>query len=170
MEDSDFVSHHQFLPRAAWDSIIPIGMHGDGGGFNKHDSLYTFTWNSLLAPGATIQTRFLFTVIRKSEMVADRMDCLMQAFAWLCNVMDSSETPFQSWTGTELVGGGETLAGGYRACLTQVRGDWEFYTTLFYFPIWQSAVRMCPFCRNNCRPPLDRLSQSRMVATYDLVA
>ena len=46
-------------------------MHGDGGAFNKQDGLFTFSWNSLLSTGTTCQTKLVFTVVRKSEMVAD---------------------------------------------------------------------------------------------------
>ena len=44
-------------------------------------------------------------------------------------------------------GGGLDLAGGWRGSLVQVRGDWQFYCQVFYFPAWNSNERMCPFCR-----------------------
>ena len=83
---SQFVTRHPHLPRDSWHRIVSIGFHGDGGGVNKHDSLHTFNWNSLLATGRTVQTHFLFTVVEKSDMVADTLDALMKAFAWSCNV------------------------------------------------------------------------------------
>jgi hypothetical protein len=147
IQHSDFVSKHPFLPRDAWNKIIPIGFHGDGGGFNKQDSLYTLSWNSLLCSGATLQTKFLFTVVRKTDMVADTMDKLIEAFAWSMNVCLSGQTPLQSWQQHPLEGGGQDLAFGYRFALAQLRGDWEWYTQLFYFPQWNAAERMCPFCR-----------------------
>ena len=147
MRDSEFVKQHPFLPPASWGSIIPLGFHGDGGAFNKQDSLYTLAWNSLLAEGATIQTKFLFTVVKKSDMVADTLDAIMLAFSWSCNVLLSGETPHADWQNHPMDGGGAELACGVRGCLAQVRGDWEFYEALFYFPRWNENVRMCPFCR-----------------------
>ena len=140
------MTRHPHLPRDSWHRIVPIGFHGDGGGVNKHDSLHTFNWNSLLATGRTVQTRFLFTVVEKSDMVADTLDTLMKAFAWSCNILLSGETPLCDWKGPRISGGGAPLC-DYRGCLVQVRGDWEFYVTLFRFPRWNEADVMCPFCR-----------------------
>ena len=86
-------------------------------------------------------------VIKKSEMIPETMDSLMRVFAWSCNVMLSGETPLTDYhqPPRHLNGGGVTLANGYRGCLTQVRGDWEFFVALFHFPRWDQEV-MCPFC------------------------
>ena len=120
---------------------------GGGGGFNKHDSLYTLSWNSLLSTGATLQTKFLFTVVKKSDCVADTLETLAQAFSWSMNVCLSGQTPHRSWRGDPMEGGGQDLALGYRFALAQMRGDWEWFTTLFHFPRWDQAEMMCPFCR-----------------------
>lgn len=151
--DTDFVRQHPFLPRSHWDFIIPVGFHGDGGGFNNHDSLYGLAWNSLLAHGQTIQTRFLFTVMRKSDMVADSLDTVLRAYAWSMNVLLSGETPHQNWLGHDIPGGGMPLAGGYRGTLVQCRGDWQFFCQIFYFPQWNCADVMCPFCRASSTDP-----------------
>ena len=144
---SEFVVNHPFLPREQWDTIIPLGFHGDGGAFNKQESLYIFSWNSLLVHGTTMETKCLFSVIKRSEMIPETMDSLMRVFAWSCNVMLSGETPLTDYhqPPRHLNGGGVTLANGYRGCLTQVRGDWEFFVALFHFPRWDQEV-MCPFC------------------------
>ena len=147
MSQSDFVLQHPFLPRDSWESIIPIGFHGDGGAHSKHDSIYCFNWNSLLCNGATIQTRFLFTVVSKRQMTPTTLDALMKAFSWSMNVLLSGETPHCDYRGAPITGGGRNLANGYRGALVQIRGDWEFYTQLFGFPTWQNNIRMCPFCR-----------------------
>ena len=147
MEQSDFVQKHPFLPRDSWKSIIPLGFHGDAGAHSKYDSIYCFNWNSLVCDGATIQTRFLFTVVSKRDMTPTTLDALMKAFSWSMNVLLSGQTPHHDYRGAPIIGGGANLADGYRAALAQVRGDWEFYVTLFGFPSWQTNVRMCPFCR-----------------------
>jgi hypothetical protein len=142
-----FCEKHPFLPRRAWATSVPIGFHGDGGGFNKHDSLYALSWNSLVSRGATMQTKFIFTVMKKSDMVADSLDQLLRAFSWSMNVLLSGETPTLNWLNEPMAGGGNALAGGHRGVLAQARGDWQFYCQAFYFPQWNCADVMCPFCR-----------------------
>jgi hypothetical protein len=75
MKDTEFVRRHPFLPEGVWDKTVPIGMHGDGGAFNKQDSLITLAWNSLTATGTTVQTRFLFTVIKNRTWQPIRWTC-----------------------------------------------------------------------------------------------
>ena len=65
IRDTDFARNHEYLPANDWKRIIPIGVHGDGGAFNKNDAVYTVAWNSLVASGSTTQTRILFTIIKK---------------------------------------------------------------------------------------------------------
>ena len=145
IKDSEFMTNHPFLPRAHWNKIIPLGMHGDGGAFNAQDSLYVLSWNSLVGSGSTLQSKFLFSIVRKQDMVADTLDTLTKALSWSFNVLLSGQTPHATWQGHALDRGGEDLARGYRAALCQIRGDWEFDTSLFYFRQWNTD-EMCPFC------------------------
>ena len=146
LQHSEFVANHQFLPRSHWAQIVPIGFHGDGGPFSKQDSLFSLSWNSLSISAPTMQSRFLFTTIRKSDMVADTMEQVLKVFAWSCNVMLSGQTPHTDWSGNALLGGGQDLAGGLRGALCQVRGDWEFYCQVFGFGRANQEF-MCPFCK-----------------------
>ena len=155
MQESAFVRMHPFLPEAVWPTTVPIGMHGDGGAFNKHDSLYTIAWNSLVAKGATVQTRFLFTVAKKTDMTDATLDALMDMFGWSCNVLLSGQTPHTDWhhPPRPLDGGGCDLTpDGLRGCLTQARGDWERMVKLFHFPRWDQS-RMCPYCAASANDP-----------------
>ena len=147
MQGSDFLRLHPFMPMGAWSKTIPLGFHGDGGSFNENDSLYALNWNSLVVGGPTIQTRFLFSVVRKSECVGDTIDELLRVFSWSMNVVLSGQTPHVDWKNRAVAGGGKDLCGGYRGCCCQCRGDWEWYVKIFYFGRWDEAERMCPFCR-----------------------
>ena len=82
MEHTDFVRRHPFLPRDSWESIIPLGFHGDAGAHSNYDSIYCFNWNSLLSQGPTIQTRFLFTMVPKKLMTYDSnyTRCINESF------------------------------------------------------------------------------------------
>jgi hypothetical protein len=80
------------------------------------------------------QNSFLFSVVKKTDFVADTLDTLMEAFSWSMNVLLSGQSPHATWQGHPMQGGGVDLApGGYRGALCQVRGDWEFYTQVFLF-------------------------------------
>ena len=147
IKHTDFVKRHPQLPRAAWGRTIPLGMHGDGASFSHHDSLYTFSWNSLLGVGTTTQKRFVFTVVKKSDMVVGTLDAIFKVFAWSVNALLSGDTPSQDADGRRLDGGGRPLADGWRGALCQIRGDWAFYKEVFDFPQWSAAERMCFLCR-----------------------
>ena len=79
----------------------------------------------MVAVGPTTQTHFLFTVVRKSDMIADTLDVLLKAFAWSVNVLLSGETPSVTWLNVCIDGGGEVLAGGWRGAMHLFRGDWQ---------------------------------------------
>ena len=147
MKDNIFVRQHPALPAARWPMTIPLGMHGDGGAFSKQDSLYIISWNSLIGQGSTASKRFLFTVFRKSEMVDGTLDAVFRVLAWSFNLMLEGKWPKKNYHGRAMANGGKDIAGGWRAALCQVRGDWAFYTEVFRFPAWNSAERMCWLCR-----------------------
>jgi hypothetical protein len=154
MRDSAFVRNHPFLPEEGWSNIVPLGLHGDGGAFNKQESVVSIAWNSMVGRGTTVQTRFLFTVIAKSEMTDEALTELQKMLAWSFNVLLSGQTPETDWMHRDLVGGGEDLTPhGTRGVLTLARGDWEWMVQLFGFPRWDAAGdTMCPYCRATNSP------------------
>ena len=149
IRSSDFVTQHPALPKAEWGKIVPLGLHGDGGKFSHQDSLMTLSWNSLLGEGQTRQKRFLFTVIRKSEMTSATMDRILTIFAWSCNTLLSGRFPKRDWADRSNGRGAPVglLAEGWKAALAEVRGDWQFYCDVFKFPAWNGAERMCWCCQ-----------------------
>ena len=90
--DTEFVREHPHLPASVWPTTIPIGMHGDGGAFNKNDQLYTLPFNSLLTSRNSMHTSF-FSLLRKSDAVADSLDVVLKHFSWSCNVLLAGEAP-----------------------------------------------------------------------------
>eukprot|EP00973_Karenia_brevis_P075539 10493851-Karenia_brevis.AAC.1 len=38
--------------------LVPLGLHCDAGAFNKNESLYVLTWNSLVGQGTSKQKRY----------------------------------------------------------------------------------------------------------------
>ena len=153
MRGSDFVRLHPNLPKSSWSRTVPLGMHGDGASFSKQDSVYTFSWNSLIGTGGTMAKRFVATVMKKTDMVDDSMDVIARIMSWSFNVLLSGTTPSMDWEGQPLGGGGEELAGGWRGSICQLRGDWAVYCELFKFPQWNSAERMCWLCKASSTNP-----------------
>ena len=145
--DMPYVSLHPYLTdHAKRKKSIPIGLHADGGAFNKNDNLFTISWNSLLADGQTLHKRFLFTVIKKSDFVADTLDSIWKIFAWSMNLLGRGEKPDTNYLGRHVLRENPCLAGGWRGILCQVRGDWQFFQEAFYFPHWNAGERMCWMC------------------------
>ena len=140
MRNAPFVQKHPRLHDLR--NTIPLGVHADAGAFSKQDSLYAISFNSLLGQGTTKDKRFIFTVLRKSEMSADTLDYVLRIMAWSFNVLLDGVTPYADDMGRPLLGGGQLLAQGWKGALCQVRGDWSFYCECFYFPQWNSAHMM----------------------------
>ena len=113
-----------------------MGFYGDAGAYSDNNSLYVFTWNSLMGTGPTMAKRFLCTCIKKSDMVEGTEEALFEVLAWSFNVLLTGIWPTTDWLGRTCTDGhpGQYLANGLRGCLTQVRGDWEFYCSVFQFP------------------------------------
>lgn len=143
----DFVALHPYLrDRTLLAKTIPIGMHADGGAFNKNDNLFTISWNSLLADGPTLHKRFLFTVIKKSDFVADTLDSIWRIFAWSINLLALGENPGKNYVNRNVLCNDPSLADGWRGIFCQIRGDWQFFQEAFYFPHWNNGARMCWMC------------------------
>ena len=148
MRHTDFFRLYLGLSETDLHRTIPIGMHGDGGAYSHNDSLFVLTWNSLIGVGTTRMTRFLMTVVPKSEMCAETMSTIMAILSWSFNVMLTGIEPLKSWLGDTIPGTKRFLANRWKAALSQVRGDWEFYTmpTVFAFPKWNELGNMCWKC------------------------
>ena len=140
-----FLQQHGYSS-GAWARVLPIGLHGDAGAYSKQDSLMVVSWNSLLGFGNTQRKRFVFTFVLKSVYTRETLDQLWRIFGWSVNALLAGTSPSDDWLGRPLSGGGETIASGYRACVCQVRGDWQFYCEVFRFPAWNGASRMCWIC------------------------
>ena len=143
----DIVRKHPVLKPSMFEKTIPLGLHGDGAPVYKHESLFTISWNSLQGRGTTIETRFVFTAIRKSQMGVGTLVALWTYFAFAMNVLLSGVTPSTDWTGAKVPGGGKDLADGWRAACIEGRGDWEFYASALDLPRWDEVENCCWICK-----------------------
>ena len=158
MRSTPIVRLHPFLPADQQPMTVPLGLHGDGGSFSKQDSLFVFTVNSLVGSGTTVQKRFILTIIRKSEMIPGTLDAIMEVLAWSFNCALSGLWPDVDFAGQAVANPLSFFADRWRGALVQVRGDWEFYTSIFRFPSWNGVEEMCWICKASGRGELSYTS------------
>ena len=130
MAETQFSIRHPILRPDNLHWSIPLGFHGDAGSFSHQESVFLFSWNSLVGAGPPTK-RFLFTLIKKSEMVAGTIDEILRLFAWSINACQTGELPSRNHLDIPQVGNMDPLAGGFRGTLIPIRGDWEFHIQVF---------------------------------------
>ena len=147
IQDTPFVRNHPRMPQHLWPSTIPP-WHACRRGcvqFTRQFVCHILEFPS--GSGQTFRKRFLFTVLRKNEMTDATLDHALRIFAWSFNTLLGGTTPTLDPFDRPMLGGGDELAGSWRAALCQVRGDWEFYCSCFRFPRWNAAESVCFMCR-----------------------
>ena len=153
LRGSQIFENHGALNPLHFDKLLPIGLHGDGGSFSKQDSLMVLSWNGVLGTMSGTEKgfarRFLFTVIRKTEMLesGETMDYLWKVFSWSVNLMLTGINGEQDYEGRPLNEPRRFLASGYRASLMQIRGDWEFLSNVIKLVHWGRSGNMCFLCK-----------------------
>lgn len=138
---------------AGFVKTLALGLHGDAAPITKHESLLTIAWNSLHVEGTTMQTRFIFTCIRKSDIGPETLNAVWGYLAWAMNVLAAGLTPTSDFLNSPLQGGGKPLAGGWRASCVQIRGDWEFFAQALSLPRWDTD-NCCWLCAASTSGPL----------------
>ena len=117
------------------NKTVPLGLHGDGGEFSHQDSVNVISWNSLVGVGETKHKRFVFTLLKKSQMKenCETWDALWKVFAWSINVILFGKSPTTDWLDRDIEGG-MPLADDFSGCMVQMRGDWAFYCETLRIP------------------------------------
>ena len=133
---------------------IPLGMHGDGGEFSHQDSIYVISWNSLLGLGDTSNRRFIFALLKKSQLRSDgeTWNALWRIFSWSMNALLEGTMPCTDWL-NQPIKGGDKIADNYSAVLLQLRGDWAWYCEILGFPKHNEIENMCWICGASINHP-----------------
>jgi hypothetical protein len=140
------ITKHPSLAQTDFDRTVPLGLHGDGAPVTKTESLFTVSWNSLLGTGKTMDSRFIYTCIRKKDIGPGTLDALWKYLAWSFDVMmRGEEKPALDYLGQPYTGEPFDF-GGWRGTCIQLRGDWEFYASVLGFPRWNTKENMCFMC------------------------
>ena len=136
---------HGAPPREHWHHTIPLGMHGDGGSFSHHDSLFVVSWNTLISGevGGGFSILFLFTILRKADLTSETWPELWRVFGWSLNHLLTGITPATDWNKLQRPGGEQFIAENWRAALIQIRGDWEFMSQVIGMPWHNENLNMC---------------------------
>ena len=117
------VAKHPSLKPKGFAKSIALGIHADGAPLTKHESLFTISWNSLFAEGTTMDTRFIFTCIKKTDIGEGTLEALWNYLAWAFNTLASGETATADWQGKPIGRKKEPLAHGWKAFCVLLRGD-----------------------------------------------
>ncbi|MGB2015010.1 MAG: hypothetical protein ACPHSF_06060, partial [Flavobacteriales bacterium] len=134
------------------DKLLPLGIHADAAPFCKTESVFTLAWNGVCGDGDTLATRLVSTIVRKSEMCEAVMNTIFSRFAWGMNVLHSGYWPEKDWAGQRHPKAGTAVADGWCGCVTQCRGDWEWFCDWLKFPRWNEAGPMCFLCHASNLP------------------
>ena len=76
---------------------IPITFHGDGAPTTKVEGLVSLSWGSCLVQGTSKLTRFVYTVVKKSDFNDGTVNQLLAYFAWAANVLFTGTYPEKTW-------------------------------------------------------------------------
>jgi hypothetical protein len=138
--------------RVAWDSLIPIGIHGDGAKFSKYDSLMCLTWSSILSSAKdAIDNRWLITAVPLPRLLPGTLRQICEPIAWSLAVMADGIWPqtdhqSQAWPPGSSRNRQGPLANGVKGVLFDCRGDWAHQVSFWQFPTWTSTPHMCFHC------------------------
>ena len=89
------------------DLSIPAATHGDGNPTTKVGNLFTQIWPSRTSQGPTIDTKFIYTVVKKSDLVDGTLELLWDRFAWAMDALLHGVVP--EWEGRKLTNAGNEL-------------------------------------------------------------
>ena len=134
-------------------TTIPIGLHGDGVPFTKHDSVELLSYNFL---GEPMGDRIPFSGI--SKMYTCKCGCLgrhtfddmLEVFVWSLRALLCGTHPAVGPRNEPLTDAALLKVSGAKlqcppALLCQVRGDWPFLKQLFSVPVWNNFC-ICWLC------------------------
>jgi len=126
-------------------TTVPLGLHGDAAPTSKADGLFTLQFNGLLGHGATIDTRDVITVFKKSDLDYDMFEQMVDRIAWSFNALFKGVMPALQHNGVPHSEAGRTLCNGRTFATIQMRGDWEYYSDFLYLNRWNST-ECCYLC------------------------
>ena len=151
------VKHHplylEIAPQINLEKSFPFWIHGDGAPTNKVDGLFTVSFGSMLARGATAKSRFIFTVVRESDITDGTLEVIFDYLAYSLNMLVTGVYPEFQFNGLPHRLAGKNLdLDGWRAAPIFLKGDWEFLANIVHLPRWDNVLNMCTHCKASNDP------------------
>jgi len=162
---ADFLKSREYVNHAfvqdCWlrgETVIPVGLYSDGVSVcaDPHaDSLYVIYLHFLHLPlhqGGRPESKFVFTVYRKSEATAETLQDIWRVLLWDLQALSAGRKPVrgQERLPLEEQDAGDHIGGNWgrwnRILLMQVKGDWAWYAEALGVWQWNAKGHMCPFC------------------------
>ena len=126
---------------------IPGWIHGDGAPTNKVDGLFTISWGCVLARGSTATSRFIYTVVKESDIVDGALEKLFDHLAYSMNILARGVYPEFDFSGRPHPLAGQAIdSNGWRMSIIFLKGDWEFLSNIIHLPRWDNTINMCAKC------------------------
>ena len=98
------------------DTIVGVGIHGDGAPTTKQEGLLTLAWNGTTGKGSTRQTRNIYTVIPQSMEKDGTLLACWDYLAWSFNALCEGRIPERDHRGVRHPNRGRKLANGVDVC------------------------------------------------------
>ena len=120
---------HPILQPELFPVTVALGLHADGAPLTKHQSLFTISYNSLHSTGKTMDTRIVFTCIRKTDIGPTTMDALWKYFSWAMNALAAGHSPRLDWHGRRLTKRMISKVGERCSCRSEATGNsWQKFS------------------------------------------
>ena len=78
---------------------LGFGIHGDAAPTHKTDGLFTISWNSVHGTGSTMETRYIYAVVKKSDLTDGTLEVYWERLAWAMNALADGKIPPMDWKG-----------------------------------------------------------------------
>ena len=137
------------------EGMFPLGLHGDGVPYQGRMNQSTLDYVTINFPGSKLLShkRFLVTCVdSKWSLGHETWQAIWQVIAWSFQQLGEGRAACRRHDGKSLEKARLKMAGKslQKACLVQMRGDWDWNVKVFGAPTFNTKLGMCWMC--NCKP------------------
>jgi hypothetical protein len=155
--DAVALEHLRECEAAAGQKLMPLGLWGDGVPCNwdRTESVDCLVINLPGQSGPYKPLRMPLSGISKKQITEETWEDLFGIVQWSFRCAAIGRMPERRhddapWLKSDIKRrrqGQANASLGVRACLVEVRGDWDFYAKVFSFPKWNTLAGCCWKCK-----------------------
>lgn len=158
-EEGSFYEEELKKACSAWgqpgEGMFPLGLHGDGVPYQGRMNQSTLDYVTVNFPLSKLfsQKRFLVTCLdSKWSLGHETWEAIWQVIAWSLQQLGEGKAACRRHDGKSLEKANLHMAGKslQKACLVQMRGDWDWNVKAFGAPTFNTKLGMCWKC--SCKP------------------